>query len=285
MNELALQRLSTQPDPIGPRLALRDFYGMTKRNLLRIIRTPQLLALSLAQPTIILLLLRYVLGGAIHVPGIDYVDYVVPAIFLEVVLIGGMTTALALTQDLQSGMVERFRSLPTARSAFLAGRALADLCRSILALIFMIGLGLLVGFRFHNSLGTCMAGIGLIILFGYAFIWVYAAVGLAVRDPQTAQIAAILPMFILFFASSAVVPVATMPGWLQPFAAQPTRQRGDQLGPLPFRRRTALPGSVAGLRLVSGNLRGLLRGLAQSISPSHRVGPETPAPRQRAWSE
>ena len=87
----------------------------------------------------------------------------------------------------------------------------------------MIGLGLVVGFRFHSSVASCVAGIGLIILFGYAFIWVYAAVGLAVRDPQTAQIAAILPMFILFFASSAVVPVATMPGWLQPFARnQPT---------------------------------------------------------------
>ncbi len=127
-------------------------------------------------------------------PGIDYVDYVVPAIFLEVVLIGGMTTALALTQDLQIGMVERFRTLPMARSAFLAGRSPADLLRSLLALTFMIGLGLLVGFRFHDSLSARMAGIGLIVLFGYAFIWVYAAVGLAVRDPQTAQIAAILPM-------------------------------------------------------------------------------------------
>ena len=105
---------------MSPRLALRDLYGITKRNLLRIVRTPQLLVLSLAQPTIILLLLRYVLGGAIHIPGIDYVDYVVPAIFLEAVLIGGMTTALALAQDLETGMVERFRSLPMARSAFLA---------------------------------------------------------------------------------------------------------------------------------------------------------------------
>ena len=145
-------------------------------------------------------------------------DYVVPAIFLEAVLIGGMTTALALTQDLQAGMIDRFRSLPMARSAFLAGRTLADLCRSVLALVFMIGLGLVVGFRFHNSLGPCMAGIGLIMLFGYAFIWVYATVGLAVKDPQTAQIASVLPMFILFFASSAVVPIATMPGWLQAFA-------------------------------------------------------------------
>ncbi len=218
MNDLAMQRLTVLPDPMTPRLALRDFYGITKRNLLRIIRTPQLLVLSVVQPAIILLLFRYVLGGAIRIPGIDYVDYVVPAIFLEAVLIGGMTTALALAQDLQLGMIDRFRSLPMARSAFLAGRTLADLCRSILALCFMIGLGLLVGFRFHGSLGACMAGVGMIILFGYAFIWMYTTVGLAVKDPQTAQIAAILPMFILFFASSAVVPVATMPGWLQPFA-------------------------------------------------------------------
>jgi ABC-2 type transport system permease protein/oleandomycin transport system permease protein len=218
MTDLAAQRLSAETVSLTPRLALRDFMGMTKRNLLRIIRTPQLLVLSVAQPAIILLLFRYVLGGAIHIPGIDYVNYVVPGIFLEAVLIGGMTTALALAQDLQVGMIDRFRSLPMARSAFLAGRTLADLCRSVLALFFMIGLGLLVGFRFNNTLGACLAGIGLILLFGYAFIWVYATVGLAVKDPQTAQVAAILPMFILFFASSAVVPVATMPGWLQPFA-------------------------------------------------------------------
>ena len=209
---------SPDPVPLTPRLALRDFMGITKRNLLRIIRTPQLLFMSVVQPTIILLLFRYVLGGAIRVPGVDYVDYVVPGIFLEAVLIGGMTTALALAQDLQAGMIDRFRSLPMARSAFLAGRTLADLCRSVFALVFIIGLGLLVGFRFHNSLGACLGGIALIILFGYAFTWVYASVGLAVKDPQTAQMAAILPMFILFFASSALVPVATMPGWLQPFA-------------------------------------------------------------------
>ncbi len=223
MSDLAARRLSAETIPLTPRLALRDVRGITKRNLLRILRTPQLLVMSVAQPAIILLLLRYVLGGAIHIPGVDYVDYVVPGIFLEAVLIGGMTTALALAQDLQAGMIDRFRSLPMARSAFLAGRTLADLARSVLALFFIIGLGLLVGFRFHNTFAACLAGIGLIILFGYAFIWVYAAVGLAVKDPQTAQMAAILPMFILFFASSAVVPVATMPGWLQPFARnQPT---------------------------------------------------------------
>jgi ABC-2 type transport system permease protein/oleandomycin transport system permease protein len=218
MTDSAIQPMAVRPVRLTLGLALRDIRGITKRNLLRIIRTPQLLFVSILQPTIILLLFRYVLGGAIRVPGIDYVDSVVPGIFLEAVLIGGMTTALALAQDLQAGMIDRFRSLPMARSAFLAGRTLADLSRSMLALAFLVVLGLLVGFRFHNSAGACLAGIAVIIAFGYALTWVYAAIGLAVKDPRTAQMAAILPMFILFFASSALVPVSTMPGWLQPFA-------------------------------------------------------------------
>lgn len=142
------------PAPVTMRLALRDVGGITKRNLLRIMRTPQLLLMSVVQPAIIMLLFRYVLGGAIRVPGIDYVDFVVPGIFLEAVLIGGMTTALALASDLQAGMIDRFRSLPMARPAFLAGRTLADLCRSVLALAFIIGLGVAVGFRFHASIGA-----------------------------------------------------------------------------------------------------------------------------------
>lgn len=218
MADLIRQYPATAAVPLTLRLALRDMEGITRRNLLRIIRTPQLLFVSILQPTIILLLFRYVLGGAIHVPGINYVDFVMPGIFLEAVLIGGMTTALALAQDLQAGMIDRFRSLPMARPAFLAGRTLADLIRNMLALGFIIGLAVLVGFRFHNSVGACLAGIALIIVFGFALTWVYAAIGLAVKDPQTAQMAAILPMFVLFFASSALVPVATMPGWLQPFA-------------------------------------------------------------------
>jgi ABC-2 type transport system permease protein/oleandomycin transport system permease protein len=218
MAEITIPPPPVRSAPLTFRLALRDIGGMTKRNLLRIIRTPQLLFVSVLQPAIILLLFRYVLGGAIKVPGLDYVDFVVPGIFLEAVLIGGMTTALALAQDLQAGMIDRFRSLPMARSAFLAGRTLADLSRSALSLAFMIALGLLAGFRFHNGVVAPLAGVALIIAFGYALTWVYAAVDLAVKDPQTAQMTAILPMFILFFASSALVPVSTMPGWLQPFA-------------------------------------------------------------------
>ena len=199
-------------------LALRDTAGVAKRNLLRIARTPLMLTVTAVQPALLLVLFRYVLGGAILLPGGRYVDYVVPAIFVEAVLIGGMTTAVGFAQDLKSGIIDRFRSLPMARSAVLAGRTLADLSRSVFSLAIMIGLGLLVGFRFHSSAGPIVAGIAVILLFGYAFSWVFAAIGLATKDPETAQIAGILPFFVLMFASNAVVPIATLPSWLQDFA-------------------------------------------------------------------
>lgn len=203
---------------MSPRLALRDTVGVAKRNLLRIARTPLMLVVTAVQPALLLVLFRYVLGGAIQIPGGHYVDFVVPAIFVEAVLIGGITTSIGLAQDLKSGIIDRFRSLPMARSAVLAGRTLADLSRSIFSLAIMIGLGLLVGFRFHSTTPRILAGIALILAFGYAFSWMFAAIGLATKDPETAQIAGILPFFVLMFASNAVVPVATMPGWLQPFA-------------------------------------------------------------------
>src|SRR5208282_3252990 len=162
-----------------PRLALFDTAGVAKRNLLRIWRTPQMLIISAIQPALLLVLFRYVLGGAIEVPGGKYVDYVVPAVFLEAVLIGGMTTSIGLAQDLKSGIIDRFRSLPMARSAVLAGRTLADLSRSITSLGIMVGLGLVVGFRFNNNVVAIAAGLALVVVFGYAFSWLYAAIGLA----------------------------------------------------------------------------------------------------------
>jgi ABC transporter DrrB family efflux protein len=198
--------------------AARDTAGVAKRNLLRIVRTPRLLLIGSVQPALLLVVFRYVLGGAIVIPGASYVDYVVPAIFIEAVLIGGMTTSIGLAEDLKSGILDRFRSLPMARFAVLAGRTIADLSRSLLSLAIMVGLGLLVGFQFHAGAGSIIAGMALIVAFGYAFSWVYAAIGLATKDPETAQIAGILPFFVLMFASNAIVPVATMPSWLQGFA-------------------------------------------------------------------
>lgn len=200
------------------RFAIDDTIGVTRRNLLRILRTPRLIIIGAIQPALLLVLFRYVLGGAISIPNGSYVDYVVPAVFIEAVLIGGMTTALSLAQDLKSGMIDRYRSLPMARSAVLAGRTVADLSRCVLSLAIMIGLGLAVGFRFNNNAIAILAAVGLIISFGYAFSWMYATVGLITKDPETAQVAGILPFFILMFASDAIVPVETMPGWLQGFA-------------------------------------------------------------------
>ncbi len=212
-----------QPMPAAPRphlsaAALRDVAGVARRNLLRIVRNPRLLVISALQPALLLVLFRYVLGGAIHIPGVSYVDYIVPAVFIEAVMIGSMATAIGLADDLRSGVIDRFRSLPMARSAVLAGRTLADLARSVFSLALMVGLGLLVGFSFHGSIGAIIAGLLLVIFFGYCFSWIYASIGLLTKDPETAQVAGILPFFILVFASSAIVPVATMPGWLQPFA-------------------------------------------------------------------
>ncbi len=204
--------------PRPSRAAVCDTGGVAKRNLLRIVRNPRLLVISALQPALLLVLFRYVLGGAIHIPGGSYVDYIVPAVFIEAVMIGGMATAIGLADDLRSGIIDRFRSLPMARSAVLAGRTLADLNRSLFSLALMIALGLLVGFSFHGSFGAIISGLAIVIVFGYSFSWVYATIGLVTKDPETAQVAGILPFFVLVFASSAIVPVSTMPGWLQPFA-------------------------------------------------------------------
>lgn len=222
------------------RLRLRDIVGVTKRNLLRIVRTPLMMIVTAVQPALFLVLFRFVLGGAIVIPGGSYVDFVVPAIFVEAVLIGGMTTSIGLAEDLKSGIVDRFRSLPMARSAVLAGRTLADLSRSVFSLAIMVGLGLAVGFRFHQSWASIVAGLLLVIAFGYAFSWMYITIALATKDPETAQIAGILPFFVLMFASNAIVPVATMPHWLQGFA------RNQPLSVTVTATRGLLEGGAAG---------------------------------------
>jgi len=189
-----------------------DALAMTRRNLIRYVRIPTLLVFSTVQPVMFVLLFTYVFGGAVKgvLPqGEKYIEFLMPGIFVQTVIFGSTQTGVGLAEDLSKGMIERFRSLPMARSAVLAGRTVADLSRSALALAVMVGLGVLVGFRFHNTLPANVAGIALILGFGYSFSWMYAAIGLAVKDPETAQSAGILPFFILVFASSAIVPVSS----------------------------------------------------------------------------
>jgi ABC-2 type transport system permease protein/oleandomycin transport system permease protein len=139
-------------------------------------------------------------------------------IFVQTTLFGGAQTAVGLAEDLRGGIVDRFRSLPMARSAVLAGRTFADLTRNVFVLLLMVIVATGVGFRFHNSPLPDFVAMLVVLAFGYAFSWVFAYVGMVVKEPETAQVAGFIPLFPLVFASSAFVPVATMPGWLQGFA-------------------------------------------------------------------
>ena len=196
-----------------------DGLAVTGRNLLAYVRIPQLVVFSTIQPVIFVLLFRYVFGGAIDVPGGSYVNYLMPGIFAQTVVFGSIGTAVGLATDVRSGLVERFRSLPMARSAVLTGRTAADGVRNVFVVLLMTVVGYLVGFRVQTNVVAFLAALALIVAFGYAFSWIFATVGLAVADPESAQAAAFPVMAPLVFASSAFVPLDTMPGWLQGFAA------------------------------------------------------------------
>jgi ABC-2 type transport system permease protein len=200
------------------RLAARDVLAMTWRNLLTIRRVPQLLVFATIQPLLFVLMFRYVFGGAIHVPGVDYVNYLMPGVFAQVVAFGAINTAVGLAEDRGRGLIERLRSLPMARSAVLAGRTIADLARNVLVVTLMLAVGFAVGFRVQTDVAKLLLGLVLLLLFGFALSWVFAFIGLSVSNAETAQAAAFPIMLPLVFASSAFVPTATMPTWLQAFA-------------------------------------------------------------------
>lgn len=198
--------------------AVRDTWAIAQRNLIAYIRVPQLLVFSTIQPVIFVLMFRYVFGGAIDTGPIPYVDYLMPGIFVQTVVFGAIAAAIGLATDVKSGLMERFHALPMARSAVLTGRTIADLGRNVVVVILMMVVGFLVGWRIHtNVLALIGAGL-LVLLFGYAMSWIFATLGLAVRDPESAQAAAFPVLAPLVFASSAFVRVESMPGWLQVFA-------------------------------------------------------------------
>jgi ABC transporter DrrB family efflux protein len=202
-----------------PFSALRDTFAVMQRNLIAYRRVPQLLVFSTIQPVIFVLMFRYVFGGAIKVPGdIPYVDFLMPGVFVQTVVFGAIATAIGLASDMKSGLMERFHALPMARSAVLTGRTFADLTRNVFVVILMMVVGYLVGWRIHTNVFGLIAGALLVMFFGFAMSWVFATVGLAVGDPETAQAAAFPVLAPLVFASSAFVPVSTMPEWLQVFA-------------------------------------------------------------------
>ncbi len=199
-------------------MAASDTMVLAGRNLKRIPRQPDLLIAYTVQPVMFVLLFVFVFGGAIVTPGFDYVDFLMPGIIVQSIAFGGFVTALGLSEDVQKGLIDRFRSLPMARSAVLAGRTLSDIPLNLLSLVVLLAVGILAGFNFDSDIGKILLGVVLLLFFGYAFSWIFALVGLYSSSPETANSIGFTAIFPLTFASSAFVPVASMPDGLKQFA-------------------------------------------------------------------
>jgi ABC transporter DrrB family efflux protein len=200
------------------RRVITDTLVMAERNVVRLRRAPDLLIAFTVQPVMFVVLFVFVFGGAISTPGYGYASFLLPGIVVQNTAFAGFVTAVGINEDLRKGLIDRFRSLPMARSAVLAGRTLADIATNVLAMAVLIGTGLLVGFRFRTGAPDILAGIALMVLFGYAFSWVFALLGMLVSSPEAANSVGFIAVFPLTFISSAFVPVQTMPAALRAFA-------------------------------------------------------------------
>lgn len=244
------------PGGAGLGWAVRDALAMTRRNVLKVSRSPDLLAFVVIQPVMFTLLFRYVFGGAIGLPkGVNYVNYLIPGIAAQTAIFGSTNTAIGLAADMATGFVDRLRSLPMARSAVLVGRLMADTLRNLIVIILLVAVGIIVGFRPQSIIGTVF---GLLVVLGFsvAVSAGMALVGLKAKSVESAQAATFPVVFPFTFASSAFVPVASMPGWLQAFAKhQPFTVvvdafRSLALGPIPAQSRQLLFSGQSSGRLV-----------------------------------
>jgi len=203
------------------RFVVGDSLAIVWRNLLNIRRNPELLVFATVQPVIFVVMFRYVFGGAIQgsLPaGQTYIDYLMPGVFVQTIVFGSLTTGVGLAEDLNKGLIDRFRSLPMARSAVLVGRTGADLVRNFFVVILMCIVGFIVGWTIGTNVWGLLGAVAIILAFSYSLSWVFAIVGLMVKDAETAQAVSFPILAPLVFASSAFVPVATMPSWLQGWA-------------------------------------------------------------------
>jgi ABC-2 type transport system permease protein len=191
--------------------------GIARRSLLKFLRTPQLVVVGTLQGALFLLIFRYVFGGAIGAGGLSYVDFLVPGFITTGILFSGMGSAAGVAEDLEQGFVDRLRSLPIPRSAVLAGRVLADTAMQVWGLVVTAAIGFAVGFRIHGPVADTLLAFGLLVVLGFAFDWLFVALGLFAGSAQAAQGLALM-VFPLTFVSSAYVPVESMPGWLQAVA-------------------------------------------------------------------
>jgi len=241
------ERRRRRPRPHVPSLrgverSVTDSAVVTMRNLRHFWRQPDLLVFSTIQPVMFVVLFVYVFGGAVGLalpPGVTYVDYLLPGIFVQSVTFRASNTAVGLSEDLGRGVIDRFRSMPMARSAVLLGRTTADLVRNVLIIGLTIVVGYLVGFRFQAGVLPALACVALVAAFGFALCWIFAFVSLVVRGTETAQTAGFVLLFPLVFASSVFVPISSLPSWLEPIAeASPVTLTADAA------RTLALTGGV-----------------------------------------
>jgi ABC transporter DrrB family efflux protein len=199
--------------------AASDTLVLARRNLMRIPRQPDLLVAYTIQPVMFVLLFVYVFGGAIDSGPFDYVDFLMPGIIVQSIAFGGFVTALGLSEDVQKGLIDRFRSLPMSRAAVLTGRTFSDVVLNCLSLVVLFAVGFAAGFNFIDaSAGEVVLGIVLLLLLGYAFSWIFALIGLFSSSPETANSIGFTTLFPLTFASSVFVPASTMPDGLRQFA-------------------------------------------------------------------
>lgn len=198
--------------------AILDGLTLARRSILATVRVPELIVFTAIQPVMFVILFRYVFGGAIQVPGGNYVNFLMPGIFVQTVAFGGVTTGISLAEDMQRGLIDRFRSLPMSSSAVVTGRTVADLARNLFTVVVMLIVGFAVGFRPGGTIFEFLFGILLVMGVSFAFSWISAFIGLLVRSVEAAQTGGFIWIFPLTFASSAFVPTATMPSWLRPLA-------------------------------------------------------------------
>ncbi len=212
------------PGPDGGSLywLVRDTWSVTKRNLRHYVRQPRLLVFSTIQPVMFVLLFSFVFDGVVGVAlpgGVSYIDFLLPGILIHSSAFRTTQTAVGLAEDLERGVVDRFRSMPMARSAVLSGRTMADLVRSVAVLLLMIAVGYLIGFRFNQGVLAAIGAIAVVALFGYALSWIFTYIAMVVPGAEAVQAAGFVAIFPLVFASSVFVPVATMPAWMASIVA------------------------------------------------------------------
>lgn len=203
----------------GALWAVRDTVLLTRRNLLHYLRVPQLIVYTVIQPIMFTLLFAFVFGGAIDTQNGDYTDFLIPGIIVQTVVFGAMGTGMKIAEDMQKGIMDRFRSLPIARGTVLAARIATDSIWNGLAILIMAGVGFAIGYQYHGPWWTILPAFGVGVLIAVAFSTIAATLGLVVKNVQSAEIVGFTWVFPLVFASSVFVEVRTMPGWLRAFAS------------------------------------------------------------------